>query len=786
MKKYEKLKEGKILKFVCIIFSVFAFVTLLYDYYLNEIAISTAIIAVFDVVAVLLVVIPSKHLQHHVIIHHQYDSHFVDRTNECEKTLSFLKKKDNTLLIISGCQGIGKTHLLKTVADHVNFTIHWHLFYCAVYVKVSDNSIMQSVSDALAFSNTSTIENICIRTKQLGKYKRWIFLLDNIMPENQMEAKEFAHAITYHCPKYKVVLGVTKFSSNDELQLGRFGIDEIKLLENSYNIQLDNKERLQMATCSYGLPVYIRFLFENRNHELVGGTYLVSDMGVYIRGLIKDNLSNIAKSLLAFIAFYNGINDEELSIKQLKCMTSTANDYTLDELYRFSLINIHDGKISIEAKIAETCRDILSDISSVTYLSIYECCCYDSLRKHIALRALLRSKKLNQYNEFTNEVMKQQHDLENYAYFVYIGRDYIQNQTHQLFCDNKDTRLLFWFYYFDSLLKLGMYPDAREALDLANKEVSIFGGILSEFSELQFQTQFLMIDLEHLTNHFLEASDYVFALERQCENSIQKNKCKYLYAHCLKHMGKDLLRSENIFYGLAYDAENSDISQKIRALYSLISIHIFWKDYNFDFTAAFSKINDWSKDEVKSKIIIPNVKRHYAYYLQIIKNNNTEAKKTLDFGIEMLAKKPQRIIYDFYFELGECFRLLYYKTHNKNDYLNSIANLKKAIIFAKEVGDYNLESMATLSKLLLIREKNSIKNNLENLIKQVNTIIYKTKKNKMYINKSFAEYVSYVLKSEQIPHTYIQHWQRIRYTLIAEAAEIYNNSNIVNIRLMVM
>ena len=56
----------------------------------------------------------------------------------------------------------------------------------------------------------------------------------------------------------------------------------------------------------------------------------------------------------------------------------------------------------------------------------------------------------------------------------------------------------------------------------------------------------------------------------------------------------------------------------------------------------------------------------------------------------------------------------------------------------------------------------------------------------MYINKSFAEYVSYVLKSEQIPHTYIQHWQRIRYTLIAEAAEIYNNSNIVNIRLMVM
>ncbi len=38
---------------------------------------------------------------------------------------------------------------------------------------------------------------------------------------------------------------------------------------------------------------------------------------VYIRGLIEDNLSNISKSLLAFIAFYNGINDEELSIKQL-------------------------------------------------------------------------------------------------------------------------------------------------------------------------------------------------------------------------------------------------------------------------------------------------------------------------------------------------------------------------------------------------------------------------------------------------------------------------------------
>ncbi len=786
LKKYEKINDKTILKLLCIIFTITAFGALIYDYQSKNISISTIILAVFDVTAVLLVVMPSKQLRHLIIIHQQYDAHFVDRENECEKTLSFLKEKDNNLLIVSGCQGLGKTQLLKTVSDHINFSLQWNLFYNAVYVKVSDNGIMHDMSEALAFDSVSTIEDICIRTKQLGKYKRWVFLLDNIMPENQIEVKEFAHAVAYHCPKYKFVLGITRLSNNNELQLGRFGTEEIHLLENSYNIELTDEERMNIASCSYGLPVYIRFLIENRNHEPVSASYVISDMGIYIKSLIEDNLSNDAVILLSFIVFYVGISNESLTIKQIKIMSSAANDYSFDELYRFSLVNIQSGKVKIEAKIAEICRDILSSIASDTYFSIYECCCNDPYRKHIALRALLRTKKLIQDNIFTKAIMRQQHNQKNYAYFVRIGRDYIQNQIHQLFCSDEETRLLFWFYYFDSLLTLGMYPDARIALDLINKNIANFGGILNKYSQLRFQTEFYIIDLEHLTNHFFDAANYAYALEKQCVNNTQKNMCKYLYAHCLKHMGEDLMTSEKIFSSLAYDEENKNISQKIRAFYSLISIHIFWNDNKFDFDDAFSKINDLIKNEKESYNIIPNVNRHLSYYQQIIQDADSVAKNTLDIATEMLEKKPQRIIYDFYFEIGEWHRLAFNKTHNKNDYLNSIANLKKAINFAKEVGDYNLESMATLSKILLLKEQKNISINLNNLINEVNTIISKTKQYKMYINNSFAEYVLYILKTEKIPYSYINYWFKMRYMLIVKAAKNYNKTSVCDIRLMVM
>lgn len=786
MKKYEKINEKFIIKFLCILLSIVAFWALIYDFHSKKINISTIILAIFDVIAVLLVTMSSKRLRHLIIIHQQYDAHFVDRENECEKTLSFLKEKDNNLLIISGCQGIGKTQLLKTVSDHVNFSLHWNLFYHAIYVKISDNGIMYDMSEALAFDSISTIEDICLRTKQLGKHKHWVFLLDNVMPENQMEVKEFARAIAYHCPKYKFILGITRLSNNDELQLGRFGPEEIQLLENSYNIQLSNEERTKIAVCSYGLPVYIRFLIKNRDHEPVRESYTISDMGIYIKSLIEDNLSNTAVTLLSFIAYFTGISNENLTIKQLKIMSSAANDYSFDELYRFSLVDIQDGKVNIEAKIAEICRDILSNVASDTYFSIYEGCCYDPDRNHIALRALLRTKKLNKENKFTKEVMKQQHNQKNHAYFVRIGKDYIHKQIHQLFCIDEETRLLFWFYYFDSLITLGMYPDARIALDLINKNVANYGGILNKYSQLQFQTQFYIIDLEHLTNHFFDAANYAYALEKQCIDNTQKNMCRYLYAHCLKHMGEDLMTSEKIFSSLAYDEDNIKILQKIRALYSLISIHIFWKDDSFDFDDAFSKIKNLAKNDLESHNIIPNVNRHLSYYQQIIQDTSSLAKKTLDIAIDMLEKKPQRIIYDFYFELGEWYRLSFNRTHNRNDYLNSIANLKKAINFAKEVGDYNLESMAMLSKVLLLQEEKHNRINYNNLINEVNAIIAKTEKYKMYINKAFAEYVLCILKTEKVPYSYINYWFKMRFMLIVESAEIYNKTSVCNIRLMVM
>ena len=70
-------------------------------------------------------------------------------------------------------------------------------------------------------------------------------------------------------------------------------------------------------------------------------------------------------------------------------------------------------------------------------------------------------------------------------------------------------------------------------------------------SNITFEYQYLLADLDHLTNYFQNAISFSQALLKKSSTIDQKIKCQYLYAHCLRHIGEDLNLAFTVFSDLA-------------------------------------------------------------------------------------------------------------------------------------------------------------------------------------------------------------------------------------------
>ena len=54
---------------------------------------------------------------------------------------------------------------------------------------------------------------------------------------------------------------------------------------------------------------------------------------------------------------------------------------------------------------------------------------------------------------------------------------------------------------------------------------------------VEFEYQYLLVDLDHLTNYLKDAVTFSYTLLEKASTKAQIVKCRYLYAHCLRHLG---------------------------------------------------------------------------------------------------------------------------------------------------------------------------------------------------------------------------------------------------------
>lgn len=770
-KLYFQIGVAVVLTIICVLF----FTCTIYLLYKNNSGAASVFAALIGITLTLVLAfwthISGKFQKNNLIEQYLNDEHFVDREIEYKKLSNLIQCDPIRIIYIKGKLGMGKTLFMKMSCDRINFTHkkRWNFYAAFYYNNNHTKTITQALSNKYCGKPDAPVKEISKQLNNATLQEKSILFIDNIYEIDLLECSEFANAFI-NCNKgNQVVIAVD--SNNDEFHIcpGQFGENEIELLANSYNIELAKKDRQEISELSNGYPVYARYSVE----AYTKGVKIIDyqSLELYIEQLICS-LNDLEKISLSLIICLSQLLQDGIEANVLCGIDNRITYPIIKKLVTSSLVNLYRDKIYADKLISFKCMDFLSEYRNQSYNQIY--LYYKGLpnTSYIALVAALKSNF--KYNKvLIKELLHQQYTDNNFYLLIDIGELEFNGQINPYLREDKECWIYVRYYYLKSLLELGLYDKAREVVDNYDNQFNL----LNVNDDIDFEYQYLIIDLDHLTNYLKDAVFFSKALLEKATTMEQKIKCEYLYAHCLRHIGEDLNEAFFIFSNLAKSDKYKNDKIRIRSIYSAASIKMFQGDINYHYKSSFETIEHIMHSDMKNEAWKPYVIRHKAIYEYKICNNFDKAKKILQEAICLLEVTPLRIKYDIYFELGEIYRIC---DNNADNYDKSLAFYLKAEQFATKVHDYNLQSSSQLGIILL-----NTKYGQEIDSHVLKTIIIKTHQINLNINYNYAMYVKYVITNETIPKDLIFYWGKMKYSdLLAFSSK--SKSEKCDIKLTVM
>jgi len=693
------------------------------------------------------------------------DEHFVGRDIEYAKLLDLIQNAQDRIIYISGNFGMGKTLFLKMSCDRINYTDKkkWKSYAAFYYNNNHTKSITQALSNKFCKYSNASVTDISKQLNNSTLKKNSILFIDNIYERDSIECTEFAKAFI-NCSKYnQVVIAID--SNNDTFHICpcRFGENEIKLLAQSYDIEIKQSERDDISKLSNGYPVYARYSVEAYTKGIKIIDY--NNLENYIEELI-NSLNNLEKASLSLIICLCQLLQDGVETKIIYGINNCIAPPITKKLLTFSLINSYKNKIYTDKLIALKCIDFLSEYSTESYKKIYQYYKRMPNAEHIALMAALKSDFEYDYALMT-DILHRQYADNNFPLLIDIGDFEANGQINPHLREDKECWTYVRFYYLKSLLELGLYDKAREVVDNYDNQLNL----LNISSDIDFEYQYLLVDLDHLTNYLQNAVTFSYALSQKALTKEQMVKCQYLYAHCLRHIGVDLNQAYTVFTNLINDMDYKNDKIRIRSIYSAASIKMFQGDLNYLYEDAFDKIEQIIYQDEKNEIWKPYVARHKAIYEYKICENFEKAEQILQSTMKLLEVTSLRIKYDIYFELGEIYRIW---DNSSKGYETSISYYSEALQYAERAHDYNLQSTSQLGIMLL-----KIKHGYEINTDILKSIISTTYDFSLNINYNYAIYINYLTNSECIPEEAISYWEKMQYSdmlsiLHKSKSEYYN------------
>lgn len=699
------------------------------------------------------------------------DEHFVDRNIEYAKLTDLLQNSQDRIIYIKGKLGMGKTWFMKMSCDRINFNgkKNWRSYAAFYYNNNHTKIIMQALSNKYCKYPYASVTDISTQLSNTTLRKSSILFIDNIYEIDLIECVEFAKAFINCNKKNQVVIAVDSHDDTFHICPGRFSENEIELLAHSYNIEIEQSEKNKITKLSNGYPVYARYSVEAYIKGIKITDY--ANLENYIEELV-NSLNELEKKSLALIICFSQLLQEEVEIKVICSIDNQITQPVIKRLITCSLINPYKEKIYIDKIISLKCMEFLSEYKNENYYKIYQYYkgMYDS--DYIALVAALKSN-FEYDHALVKRILHKQYKEHNFYLLIDIGELEFNGQINPHLRENTECWIYVRFYYLKSLLELGLYNKAREVVDNYDNQFNL----LNINGEIDFEYQYLLVDLDHLTNYLKNAVTFSYALLHKSSTKAQMVKCQYLYAHCLRHMGDDLDQAYNIFINLANDTDYKDDNVRIRSIYSAISIKMFQREMDYQYQNAFDKIEQIMYEDTKNEVWKPYVDRHKAIYEYKICRNFKMAEKILLKAIHLLEVTPLRIKYDIYFELGELYRIW---DKDSNSYEKSINYYLEATQFAEQVHDYNLQSASCLGVMLLNLKYG---HKIDEAI--LDNIITKTSSIGLNINYNCARYVKYLINNEKIPEDVISYWTKMHFSDLLSLS-LKSNSEKCNLKLTVM
>lgn len=699
------------------------------------------------------------------------DEHFVDREIEYSKLLNLIQNDQEKIIYISGNLGMGKTLFMKMSCDRINYTDKkkWKSYAAFYYNNNHTKTIMQALSNKFCERSNVSITDISKRLSNATLQKNSILFIDNIYEIDSIECIEFAKAFINCSKNNQVVIAVDSSDDSFHICPGRFGETEIELLANSYSIKIEESERNEISELSNGYPVYARYSVEAYTKGIKIMDY--NSLENYIEQMV-NSLNDLEKTSLSLIICLSQLLQDGVETKVICGIDNCITPPVFKRLITCSLINMYNNKIYTDKLISLKCMDFLSKYRNESYYKIYQFYkeTYDTA--YIALVAAIKAN-FEYDSELIKRILHRQYVDNNFYLLIDIGELEFNGQINPHLREDKECWTYVRYYYLKSLLELGLYDKAREVVDNYDSCLNL----MTINSDIDFEYQYLLIDLDHLTNYLKNASTFSYALLEKATSKEQKVKCQYLYAHCLRHLGEDLDQAYTIFTHLANDTDFEDDKIRIRSIYSAASIKMFQGDSAYSYKNSFEKIEQTICRDARNEVWKPYVARHKAIYQYKVCKNFEIAEQILRETIHSLEVTPLRIKYDIYFELGEIYRIWDNKSNNYNKSFNYYM---EAVQFAKRVNDYNLQSSSQLGIMLL-----KVKHGYEIDNDTLKSIISQTQKIGLNINYNYAMYVKYLTGYESIPEEVLSYWRKMHFSDLLSLSS-KSKSEKCNLKLTVM
>lgn len=655
---------------------------------------------------------------------------FVDRYSHVSALLDIITTKNKAVVNVYGISGIGITHLLQFTADIINKEVpifrrikYWKSVYSvikhkylAVYINISKVSDIQSLSETI-YNNLFVKDKKdidVINEKELIdfiqlKYKKTnlVFFLDEIISKEQLYVvDDFFTQYFSDRPKDTFIIGSHKknisyqFTYN-HLEIEKLCEKELMVLAKVYKVDLNPSESIALYELSDGIPLYAYLLL--RYYENDKG--LCKDSLVtYLTDEIFPRLTNDEYTTLSFISLLS-LSENRISLNQLSDIYNGFSSEQIETLYLKGLVQLDrdENHFTVYKIVAEEVLKKLYIQNSSLYNKLFD---YYIQQNNVpaALRYIpfIKNISLKQRKLFVENITKY---LEEKKFALLYNILTPSLELGLLIHKNISSIYRLYSYAIIAvLLACGEYLKAKNYLDSLEFDGITLKTIVQPLNDDDFNLYFIYADTEHLLNNYNSAIHIIDSLilnSNQHKNIDRLPQLYWMKAHCLRHQWKDPTQSlENYIACQELSERLNQPEYVIRSLHGQICIALIQNNNDFNYIDAFNQLDTiYSKTQTsRFEQYMYNTIKYKAIYKRI-NNMPNKALELLNQSLNGFISIKRRNIYDLYFEFGEYFRF------NKN-YKESYEYYEKSKEFAKENGDYNLESLSRLGIVLLNLQNN--------------------------------------------------------------------------------